>query len=90
MTKSLIEKLKEAIARNPWDLLGEDRTQDKLDLEQEQDRKDLECYEAMSHLKDCQECFVNSKWICPECGEVRKRDERVKVGMKCGQCAYVY
>ena len=26
--------------------------------------------------------------ICPECGEYRPDDERVKNGMKCGQCAY--
>jgi len=26
--------------------------------------------------------------ICPECGEYRPDDDRVKNGMKCGQCAY--
>ncbi len=26
--------------------------------------------------------------ICPECGEVRPDDERVKAGMKCFSCAY--
>jgi hypothetical protein len=25
---------------------------------------------------------------CPECGEYRPDDERVKMGMKCGHCAY--
>lgn len=25
--------------------------------------------------------------ICPECGEVRSGDERVRAGMKCGICA---
>lgn len=26
--------------------------------------------------------------ICPECGESRPDDDRVKAGMKCGACAY--
>jgi len=25
---------------------------------------------------------------CPECGEIRIDDDRVKAGMKCGFCAY--
>lgn len=28
--------------------------------------------------------------ICPECGQVRPGDERVKAGMKCGFCALGY
>jgi hypothetical protein len=28
--------------------------------------------------------------ICPECGQHRPGDERVKAGMKCGLCAYGY
>lgn len=28
------------------------------------------------------------KFICPECGEYRPDDERVKNGMKCRYCAY--
>ena len=28
--------------------------------------------------------------ICPECGQVRAGDERVRAGMKCGFCAYGY
>ena len=31
-----------------------------------------------------------SKWICPECGEIREGDERVLAGLKCGHCAYGY
>ena len=27
-------------------------------------------------------------YVCPECGQYRPDDERVKVGMKCGQCSY--
>ena len=30
----------------------------------------------------------NEKDICPECGEHRPDDNRVKAGMKCGHCAY--
>lgn len=26
--------------------------------------------------------------LCPECGEPRPDDDRVKAGMKCTQCAY--
>ena len=26
--------------------------------------------------------------LCPECGELKPDDDRVKNGMKCGQCAY--
>lgn len=29
-----------------------------------------------------------STLICPECGEPRPDDDRVKAGMKCTQCAY--
>jgi rubrerythrin len=29
-----------------------------------------------------------SKWICSECGEVRKDDARVEAGMKCSHCSY--
>jgi len=30
------------------------------------------------------------KLICPECGEERPDDERVRAGIKCGRCAYGY
>ncbi len=26
--------------------------------------------------------------VCPECGEARPDSDRVKAGMKCGECAY--
>jgi len=29
----------------------------------------------------------NDKMTCPECGQPRPNDERVKNGMKCGICA---
>ena len=28
--------------------------------------------------------------VCPECGNHRPGDARVKAGMKCGLCAYAY
>lgn len=31
---------------------------------------------------------VDEESICPECGECRPDDERVKAGMKCSYCAY--
>lgn len=30
----------------------------------------------------------NVNTVCPECGEKRPDDLRVKAGMKCGGCAY--
>jgi hypothetical protein len=35
----------------------------------------------------CPDC---EKWLCGECGEVRKGDDRVEAGMKCYHCAYGY
>ncbi len=42
------------------------------------------CDESEELCGECDYC----KWICPECEERKEGDERVKVGMKCGQCAY--
>ena len=38
----------------------------------------------------CENCFEDwqAKNTCPECGEERPDDDRVKAGMKCGFCAY--
>lgn len=39
---------------------------------------------------DCHQwgCYEDLGIACPECGEPRPDDDRVKNGMKCGQCAY--
>ncbi len=50
--------------------------------------EEMECWQAISHIKNCPQCFEDAKWICPECEEIRKGDERVKVSMKCMNCAY--
>lgn len=34
------------------------------------------------------EFYAGKVSICPECGQYRPDDDRVKNGMKCGQCAY--
>lgn len=31
---------------------------------------------------------LEEKWICPECGEYKKNDQRISVGMKCEHCTY--
>jgi len=42
-------------------------------------------------LDDARKILADAGWkptICPECGEPRPDDDRVRAGMKCGPCAY--
>lgn len=41
-----------------------------------------------SPVDDGDEDEDEEMWVCPECGKVRKWDERVAAGMKCAVCAY--
>ena len=58
-------------------------------------RKDQECglydgrkEEFFKEIKRIKEKLERIEWECPECGEIRKGDDRVKAGMKCFHCAY--
>ena len=40
--------------------------------------------------EEIREIILKQDGICPECGEIREDDGRVKAGMKCSYCAYGY
>ena len=47
-------------------------------------------YSRQNTLADLADVVREQLEICPECGEHRPGDARVKAGMKCGLCAYGY
>jgi len=56
---------------------------------------DIRCYacpafDEIEYQEGGYGCQAEECLICPECGEPRPYDERVKAGMKCYYCAYPY